>query len=294
MSADVERPAAADRSRRNRRGIVLILLSAMLFTFGDVLSKWLTTLLPVGQLMILRGLASFTLMFPVIQRAGWKRVFGFQRLGLQLLRFAFITCEIACFFVAVKYMQLAEVKAAYQAAPLIVAALSILLLRESWTLGELLAMLGGAIGMFLILQPEPGAITWVAALTLLGSVTYALQIFIAKILNDATSTSLVAGHVGGTALAGLLLLWQGWVTPDWSTVAAIFLMSLFSVVGQACATQAWRGSDATAIAPFVYTSLLWGIGLGWLFFGDRPSPAMLAGSAIIVAAGCYVFYSRRA
>ncbi|MEK9968461.1 MAG: hypothetical protein VW600_04945 [Ferrovibrio sp.] len=47
------------------------------------------------------------------------------------------------------------------------------------------------------------------------------------------------------------------------------------------------------VVPFTYTSLLWAILLGWLFFADLPTSLMLLGAAIIVASGLFVLHRER-
>ena len=37
--------------------------------------------------------------------------------------------------------------------------------------------------------------------------------------------------------------------------------------------------------PYQYTLIVWALVFGWLVFGDWPTPAMLVGAALIVAAG---------
>ena len=47
---------------------------------------------------------------------------------------------------------------------------------------------------------------------------------------------------------------------------------------------------AAAVGPFYYFSLVWAIGLGFLFWGDIPTLALLAGSAIVVGSGLFLLW----
>jgi len=42
--------------------------------------------------------------------------------------------------------------------------------------------------------------------------------------------------------------------------------------------------------PFSYTSLIWAILLGFVFFNDLPTLTTLAGAALIISSGLYIFY----
>ena len=52
--------------------------------------------------------------------------------------------------------------------------------------------------------------------------------------------------------------------------------------------DAFRLGDASLVAPFRYSGLLWAIILGLLIWGDFPDAWTLVGSAILVASGIYI------
>jgi drug/metabolite transporter (DMT)-like permease len=55
-------------------------------------------------------------------------------------------------------------------------------------------------------------------------------------------------------------------------------------------THSYRYADASIIAAFDYTSMLWALALGLALFGETPSPRILAGAAIVVACGVFVLW----
>src|SRR5882757_875778 len=110
-------------------GIGLMLLSIFMFSFGDALGKFMVATYSVGQLMWLRACAALLVLSPLIwqQRAAFSRV---ERPWLQVLRVVLSTMEVAAFFIATVYLPLADVITYYMACPIIVTALSGILLRE--------------------------------------------------------------------------------------------------------------------------------------------------------------------
>ena len=54
-------------------------------------------------------------------------------------------------------------------------------------------------------------------------------------------------------------------------------------------TLAFAVAEASAIAPFGYTGLIWAALWGWLFWGMIPDAWTIVGAALIVAAGLYVW-----
>jgi drug/metabolite transporter (DMT)-like permease len=64
-------------------------------------------------------------------------------------------------------------------------------------------------------------------------------------------------------------------------------------VGQILLTSAYRGADASVVAPFDYASILLALGIGYAVFGEVPTRQMLAGAAIVVLAGVLVIWRER-
>jgi drug/metabolite transporter (DMT)-like permease len=64
--------------------------------------------------------------------------------------------------------------------------------------------------------------------------------------------------------------------------------------GQLFITEAFRHGQASAVAPFEYTALAWGLGVDWLVWNTLPDGTTLLGGAIIVASGLYVLRHERA
>src|SRR5665213_520064 len=122
---------SAYRDERSARlaGIGLMLLSISMFSFGDALGKYLVATYSVGQLLWLRACAALIVLLPLMwrQRGEFARL---ERPWLQLLRVVLSTLEVAAFFLATRYLPLADVVTYYLACPIFVTALSPVVLRE--------------------------------------------------------------------------------------------------------------------------------------------------------------------
>src|SRR5437762_12627735 len=110
-------------------GIVLMLLSIFMFSFGDALGKFMVATYSVGQLMWLRACAALLVLMPIIwqQRAEFKRI---ERPWLQLLRVLLSTLEVAAFLLAIVFLSPRDVFTCYLASPLFVTPLSSIVLGE--------------------------------------------------------------------------------------------------------------------------------------------------------------------
>jgi drug/metabolite transporter (DMT)-like permease len=275
------------------RGIAFMLLGTALFTFNDALGKWMVASVAVGQLLFIRSAAALIVLLPMVHRAGWREVFVLAQPGRHALRLALIVAEVACFYLAVRHLPLADVMSVYQATPLIVTVLAIPLLGETvgWRRG--LAVAVGFIGVLLVLQPEGGVFTAPALIALGGSTAYALMMIVTRQLRQTGAMSLIVYHTLAVGAAGLLTLPWGWSPVGSLDIAYLALIGVVATAAHMCMNQGLRLAPAAVVAPYTYTSLLWAILLGWLFFADLPTPLMLLGAAIIVASGLFVLHRER-
>jgi drug/metabolite transporter (DMT)-like permease len=74
----------------------------------------------------------------------------------------------------------------------------------------------------------------------------------------------------------------------------MLMMGAAGAVGHWCLIVAHKYAPASILAPFIYTQLIWMVLSGWLFFGDVPDRATLAGAVIVVASGVYLLLRERA
>ncbi len=275
------------------RGIVFMLLGTALFTFNDALGKWMVASVAVGQLLFIRSATALVVLLPAVHKAGWRKVFVLQQPGQHALRLAFIVAEVFCFYLAVRHLPLADVMAVYQATPLIVTILAIPLLGEAvgWRRG--LAVGIGFIGVLLVLQPDGGVFTAPALIALGGSFTYAMSMVATRKLRETNSLSLIVYHSIAVGGFGLLTLPWGWEPVDLPGIGYLALIGVVATAAHMCMNQSLKLAPAAVVVPFTYTSLLWAILLGWLFFADLPTPLMLLGAGIIVASGLFVLHRER-
>ncbi len=278
-------------------GVLLMLLGMALFSLNDALGKWLVATHSVGQVLLIRSLAALIVLLPFLWSFGAARLVRVERPGLQALRVVFATAEVFCFYFAVRDLPLADVMTFWLAAPIYVAAVSPFLLRERVGPRRWLAVGLGFLGVLLALTPSAmvsGTVSGTATLAAIaGSGCFAAMVVTGRTLRGTPDTALVFWQVVGAGLAGAAAAGLAWTQPtpfDWGLLS---LLGVVAMLAHICVTRALKLADAALVAPLQYTLLPWAILLGWLFFGDVPGPAMLAGGAIIVAAGLILLLPER-
>lgn len=266
-------------------GIAMMLLGILLFSFNDVLGKWLVSTYTVGQLLLIRSVAALVVLAPFIVRQGVRRTLRPERRGLQTLRVTLGATEAALFYLAVSYLPLADTMTIWMAGPVWVVLLAALLLGEKVSVGRWLAVLAGFVGVAITLAPSGASLSMPALVALLGSVLFAAMMIAGRELRGTPDVTLVGWQTFGTMLMGVGLIPFGWVTPTLLDVGLLALLGIVAMVAHLCVTRSLKLAEASVVVPYQYTLILWAMLFGWLVFNDAPTPSMLAGAGLIVAAG---------
>jgi drug/metabolite transporter (DMT)-like permease len=271
-------------------GVAMMLLGVLLFAVNDTLGKWLVGTYAVGQLLLVRSIAGLCAMTPFIRKVGPYAFVQAPRPGLQLLRVAFATLEGSLFFWALTELPLAEVMTYYMAAPIYVTAFSPFLLGERVGWRRWTAVAVGFVGVVLALHPTPGSISVGAVCALVGSLSYALFLVATRKLAGTPGTVLVTAQLlAALFFGGALVLAQGWTPLGILDLVLMLFLGIGSLCGNLCVNQSLRLAPASAVVPYQYTLILWGMLFGYFFFDEVIGPLTLAGAVIIIGAGLFIF-----
>ena len=271
-----------------------MLASTFLFAANDALGKVLLQTYAVAMLLAIRSAGALAVLAPFVWRAGglsaiWPR----SDHGLHFLRVALVVGEVGCSYWAIRALPLADVFAIYLAAPLIVAALSPVLLRERVDPRQWVLILIGFIGVVVIVRPGAGVVSLPALVAVAGSIGFALMMIVTRRLRHSSGLSLITTQTAAVGLAGLASL--PFVAQPVAPVDAglIVLIGIVAMVAHAAANQSLRLAPAALVAPLQYTLLVWGMLFGVLVFGDMPTVRTLVGTGLITVTGVLVMRRRR-
>ena len=275
-------------------GIGFMLMAVFLFALNSAVGKWLVAKYPVGEFMLIRS--SFTLLFlaPFVWRAGRAAFADAPRPGLQVLRVVLSALEVAMFFWAVSYLPLADTTTFYLAGPIYVTALSVLLLRERVGWRRWTAVLVGFTGVVIALRPSSSSFTLPALIALAGSVTYALVMITTRMLRQTNDIMLMTTYFIGAVAFGVATVPFGWVAPSAYDLLCLAGVGLSNIMAQFCVIRSLKLASASVVVPYQYTLIVWSVVFGWLMFAELPDGYTVAGAAIIVVAGLYIFWREQA
>jgi len=274
-------------------GIVLMLLGDFMFALNDAMGKWLVASFSVGQVVLVRSIGAFFVLGPLIARQGAGGLFSVDRPVAQVLRVVATTVDTAFFYAAVVWLPLADVMSFYMAGPIYVAALSHVLLGEKVGWRRWAAILLGFAGVLVMLKPTSAALSLASLFALAGSLAFAFAIILSRLLRGTSDTTLVTWQTIGTLAVGAVLAIGAWRTATPLDYGAMLLLGIVSCAAHLLITRALKMAPASTLAPLHYTLLLWAVVFGFAFFGDVPGPRILAGSAIVVVAGLFIFHRQK-
>ena len=273
-------------------GILYMLLGSVLLTSSDAIVKWLSSDYPIGQIMVLRGLFICIPVTIIVWRGGGIGLLRVTNFGGQTARALCFVASVFFFLTGLKYNPLAENIAISFAGPLFVTALATPLLGEFVGWRRWMAVLVGFAGILVMLRPSGTGLNWYALLPLGAAVFGGLRdVLTRRISGTESSVSILLISTIAVIGAGLVTAGFG----DWSKLT-IMDIGLLAVTGLLSGTahylliQAFSTGEASLVAPFKYSSLLWGLLIGTLVWGDLPDQWMILGSILVVGSGLYILH----
>lgn len=281
-------------SRANLIGSLWMILAMAGFAIEDALIKASTQTLSVGQTLILFGLGG-VILFASVATIQKEPLFPKAVLAKAMrIRMAFEIVARLFFVLAITLTPLSSATVILQATPIVVVAAAAFLFREKVGWRRWMAIGLGLIGVLIILQPGTQGFTPLSILAVIGMLSFAARDLASRVAPRSLSTSIlgVYGFLAIVIAGGIYTVWQGtaFVLPSSTTCLYLLGAIIAGCASYASLMKAMRTGEVSAVTPFRYSRLLFGIGLGVVFFGETLTPTMLLGSGLIVLSGLFILW----
>lgn len=280
------------------------MLSVTLFTIMAACIKSAAPHVPPGEAVFFRS----AFAVPVI--VGWLAWSGTLRYGLatehplgHFWRGFVGTAAMGLGFTALGFLPLPEATALGYAAPLLTVVFAAMFLGEKVHAFRLTAVFVGLCGVLIVLAPrltltdptQASALQAFGAMAaLFGAVCAALaQVTVRKLIGTEATGAIVLYFSLTSVLLSFTTVPFGWTMPSGREALLLVSAGLLGGTGQILLTESYRHAETGVIAPFEYVSMLLSLGLGYLVFKEIPTITMLAGAALIVAAGLFIIWRER-
>ncbi|MBM3627619.1 MAG: DMT family transporter [Alphaproteobacteria bacterium] len=278
------------------RGVLVMMGAQAIFGITDAIQKLAMETVP-EMIVVWSRFALFAAFFlPVVAMRPAHLASTPERRLLVLRGCCFLgaTCFMAG---ALARLPLATATTLMFVGPFIVTAMSALILREGVGWRRWSAIGVGFLGMLVVVRPGAGgdAVGWPALLVLGSTVCWSLGVIATRVVGarSEATTMLVWQTITGFALSAPFAL-LAWRTPDAREAGLLLLNGCLNLVGQWMVVRALQLAPVSAVAPLTYTVIVWATLLGWSMFGTLPDRWTLAGAAIIILSGLYVWWRERA
>ncbi|MEP7241907.1 MAG: DMT family transporter, partial [Devosia sp.] len=209
------------------------------------------------------------------------------------------TCSMMLGFFALTKLPLPEAVTLNYATPLMIVVVSALFGHEHVRAYRWTAVAVGLVGVVIIAWPRltlmSSGVGGDAALgvgaALAGCVGAAFaMLLVRKLTQTERSTTIVLYFMLSSSIIALVTVPFGWVMP--TPLQAVYLIGagIAGGIGQILLTESYRHAEMSVIAPFEYSSLVFSVLIGMVFFAEVPTLYMLVGGVIVVGSGLFIIY----
>ncbi len=214
---------------------------------------------------------------------------------LQFLRSVALMMATTLFFFAFSRLGLAEASAIFNISPVLITLGAFLFLREQIGPRRLIGIIVSLLGALIIIRPGTGIFSIYAFLSLGAAIFYSTYSLATRFVGTDESpwTSLFYSAIFGAICYSIYIAFH-WLPMSNNAILLTIVIGLFGTAGHICLIRALTLGEASLVAPFIYTNLMFTTTWGFVLFGNLPDFWTIVGALIIVAAGIYVWARERA
>ncbi len=284
-------------------GATLMLLFCAVAPMIDVSAKLAAATIPVGQITAARFVVQAVLMAPIVALLGLSFRMSNLAIWLMFLRAVCLIASTYTFVSAVAVMPIADALAIVFVEPFILLILGRLIFGDEVGRRRIAACFVGFAGALLVIRPSFIAFGAVTLYPLATALSFALYMLVTRRLSREVHPVPMQFH---TALIGMgicvpvILLAEGTgirpldpVTPTGAAWFFLLGVGVASTVSHMAITYALKFAPSATLAPLHYSEIVSAVILGFLIFGDFPSPLTWTGIAVITGSGLYVIHRER-
>lgn len=275
----------------NTRAIIYLQLCLLSFIVGDASAKKLLENLPFMQVITLRTGVSVLVMGIIILLSGRIADLRVSKPIHHIARGFFFMAISIGYYVAIKFFPMNAVSAAQAAAPLIIAALSPLVLRESATPLQWFATATGFAGVFLVLKPDLAVMNWQYLALFSLPISYGAMILWSRYLSRTESDWALNFYMYFPLLICPLLVpteaWEALTSTDW---LVMIVSGTGCTLGFIFFIAAFRVGKAVLIAPFEYTGILMALSFDILMWQFVPGNRVWLGVLLILVCAAIMLW----
>lgn len=294
-------PARTFGNSQNSRAILWVLLGTALFTIVFASGKLVGGTVPPVQITFLRYISGFVTLIMVVTVMGRQlRGYRSRKPAAHFMR-AFLGCYggLAIIYSSAN-MPILDATAISLLYVIFIVGLGVVLLKEHisgqhWV-AIALSSLGAAtiVGSRGAFQTFDASYLWPAMVALAGAILIAFESILIRTLSQSEKSLTVLLYVN---FFGIFLMavpaWFAWRPMEGAQVAFIMALGPIAIAAQYCVIRGYRMANVSVLGPVDYSWLIFAGLIGFLFFGEVPTPGVLVGVALISVGGIMLGLMKR-
>ncbi len=280
-----------------RLGAGFLIAGAGMFAVMNVFAKLASEHVSLAQIMFFRNFGALLPVSLIVASSGGWSALRTPHPQRHLLRAITQLGSMVTGFYGLSVLPLAEATAINYAAPIFVSILAVPFLGERPGVWRWISVGLGFGGVLAIANGRGGlgsdAMPVLGLLGSLGNAIFsaAVTIQVRKLAAVDKPATIVAWQAMLMTVICACALPFVWITPSWQVLCILLAVGFCGGVAQYMTTQAYARAEASAVGPYGYSGILFGMILGWVWWGDTPTIGMLLGGLLIAFAGFLILHT---
>ena len=302
------------KKNNNPRGIILILISMLVFSVQDGIMKHIFSFVSLYEVYLVRTVVSVILILFYLKLTNKPIVFKTQYPLLTFIRVILFFFGFSSFYVSLSVLPLGFATALFFVTPFLITIFAHFFLKEEIGIRRWSAVVVGFIGVYITLNPDFNNFNYLSLLPILCAFCYSLSMIIIKKTSDKDSvyTQTFTFYFGAIIFSTIFyfligdgqyntsdhpasqFIFREWFVDLESSILFMIATGLTATVAFLLLFTAYSIASPAVVSPFEYSILLWSPLIGWIYFNEIPSLNTVIGIMIIVSSGIYIFMREKA
>ncbi|MDR6225700.1 DMT family transporter [Desmospora profundinema] len=267
-----------------KNGVVLAILSSLVFSVMNALVKAVSLSIPTAEIVFFRSLIG-TMMIYFMMRYS-NVTFSSQGVPLLVLRGVFGALYLLAYFYTIAKIPLADASILAHLSPVFVIILSVVLLKEKMTKQTILLVSLVFLGVVLLVKPFHFSTYSIYALIGVLSALFAAGAAITvRYLSDKHHTYEIVFYFLATGtMVSIPLMWNTFVVPTPLESFYLVCIGVVSLLGQVFLTQAFTHENAAVVSVARYIGIVFNALWGFVFWAEVPDIVTILGGICIISA----------
>ncbi|MBI37621.1 MAG: hypothetical protein CL568_08580 [Alphaproteobacteria bacterium] len=276
------------------RGILSMILGGAALTISDAATKYLTSSLPIGEILFIRALLVLIIIWLITWMRGRLEDLRIRTIGGQGLRSFLAVCSTILIVTSLSLLPLNEVIAILFVGPLFIAILAGPLLGERVGVRRWVAILIGFGGMLIIVRPGSAAFQLAALIPVAAALVASFRDIVTREISAKESSAAILFYSTlALTVFGLATLPFGWALLDGEEILVALLAGVMFGIGHYFIIEGFSYAEASIVAPYRYLNIVWAAILGFAIWQEIPSSWTFLGAPLIVVSGLYILVGEK-